>query len=239
MSILKDRNCFITGATGGIGRCIAHRMAELGCVLSLTSAHHGKLKALKAELVGSRVYDAACDLNDAGSITRMLEMFHGIAPRVDILINCAGVHITKPLGDMTLEDYTTIINVNLRAPFILSQAFAPGMVQNNWGRIVNIASECAYNGHANSSVYCASKHALLGLSRSLHEELREHNVRVFSISPGATRTPMLGKINRPEAHTFIEPREIAQYIAHVISFDSTMVSEEVRLNRMTIPGAGT
>ncbi len=236
--ILKGKNCLITGATGGIGSCIARRLAEEGCNLSLVSTNVEKLKVLRSELIDLykvEVYWIACDFNQVEVTNAVIKLLKK-RPPIDILINCAGIDKVKSLLDSTLDDYETIMNVNVRAAFLLSKAFVPNMIKQRWGRIVNIASANAYNGYKNNSIYCASKHALLGFSRALHEELKEYNIRVFCISPGATKTPMGGKNQRKDSDTFIKPEEVAEYIAHIISFDSTMISEEVRLNRMVIPG---
>jgi 3-oxoacyl-[acyl-carrier protein] reductase len=99
---------------------------------------------------------------------------------------------------------------------------------------VNIGSSSAYNGFKNSTAYCSSKHALLGFSRALFSELKDNNVRVYSISPGSTQTKM-GKLSKDQKfETFLEPEEVADYVAFVIGFDKQLVSEEIRLNRMQI-----
>ncbi len=238
INMLKGKNCLITGATGGIGSCIARRLAEEGCNLFLTSAHRDKLTLLCRELLTTgyegKLHAVKCDLNNTADIDTMAD-YALKCLSIDILINCAGVYIIDPIEGLSLDDYETTMNVNMRAAFLLSKAFVPNMIEQQWGRIVNIASVAAYSGYKNNSIYCASKHALLGFSRSLHEELKEHNIRVFCISPGATKTPMGGKDQREDSDTFIKLEEIAKYIAQVISFDSTMVSEEVILNRMVIP----
>ncbi len=237
--MLKGKNCLITGATGGIGSCIARKMAEEGCNLYLTSTNNdGKLKTLVATLHDTyedKIRGTKCDLNNVESIETLIQMVEIYSP-IDILINCAGIDKVKSLLDSTLDDYETTMNVNVRAAFLFSKAFVPNMIEQQWGRIVNIASAFAYEGHGNTPLYCSSKHALLGLSRSLYDDLKKHNIRVFCISPGTTKTSMRDHINRKEADTFIKPEEIAEYIVQIISFDSTMISEEVRLNRMVIPG---
>jgi NAD(P)-dependent dehydrogenase (short-subunit alcohol dehydrogenase family) len=111
------------------------------------------------------------------------------------------------------------------------------MISKKWGRIVNIASSGAYNGRRKTVIYRASKHALLGLSRSLHSELKEYNVRTFCVSPGPIKTPMgldIVKNENPDERfdSFMNPNEIAEFIAYLISFDNEMVSEEIRLNRI-------
>ena len=108
------------------------------------------------------------------------------------------------------------------------------MVSNNWGRIVNIGSSSSYNGSGETGIYCASKHALLGLSRSLYQEFKDSGVRVYSVSPGSIQTPMGAIDIRQDYSTFINPREVAEYIIFIITYDNEMISEEIRMNRITI-----
>ena len=106
------------------------------------------------------------------------------------------------------------------------------MISNKWGRIVNIGSSSSYQGFKNTSVYCSSKHALLGLSRSLHAELKEFNVRTFCVSPGSIKTPMGKLVVDQNYETFLNPKEIAEFITKIISFNNEMISEEIRINRI-------
>ena len=106
------------------------------------------------------------------------------------------------------------------------------MKKSKWGRIVNIGSSSGYNGFKNGTAYCSSKHALLGFSRALFAELKDNNVRVYSISPGSTQTKM-GKLSKDQKfETFLEPKEVAEYVEFVIRFEKQLVSEEIRLNRI-------
>ena len=110
------------------------------------------------------------------------------------------------------------------------------MIKNKWGRIINIASSSAYGGSPMTSVYCASKHALLGFSRSLYKELKGDNVRVICVSPGSIKTEMGRKVEElgQDFDTFMEPDELAEYIVYSSSLDGNMISEEIRLNRVFI-----
>ena len=130
-----------------------------------------------------------------------------------------------------------VFSVNVKAAFILSKEFSQEMISKKWGRIINIASSGAYNGRSKTTIYRASKHALLGLSRSLHSELKEHNVRTFCVSPGPIKTSMghdIIKNENPDEKfdSFMNPNEIAEFIVYLISFDNEMVSEEIRLSRI-------
>lgn len=232
MNILENKNCFLTGATGGIGKCIAKKMAENGCNLFLTSSDAEALKKMKQELIDVKVGYEPGDLNKTEDIERIIKKAEEEFGRIDILINCAGVFSVKSLQDSSLKDFEDCFNINVRAPFLFCKAFSQSMMKNKWGRIVNIASSSAYSGFKDTSVYCASKHALLGLSRSLHCELKEHGVRVFCVSPASVKTEMGKKVSWQDYNTFIGPGDIARYISFIISFDKDMISDEIRLNRM-------
>ena len=138
----------------------------------------------------------------------------------------------KLLSDSTIEDFEKCFGVNVKAAFVLCKEFSQGMISKKWGRIVNIASSSAYAGFKNTSIYCSSKHALLGLSRSLHSELKEHNVRTFCVSPGSIKTPMGKSVIGQNYETFLNPNEIAELIVRLVSFDNEMISQEIQLSRM-------
>ena len=232
--ILQGKNCLITGSTGGLGKEIAREFAKNGCNLFLTGRNIEKLNSLKDELEKNQIkidFQQA-DLSDTDEIQKLFEKVKSTFSSIDILVNCAGVFPVKLLSDSTIDDFEKCFSVNVKAAFLLCKEFSQGMISKKWGRIVNIASSSAYAGFKNTSVYCSSKHALLGLSRSLHSELREHNVRTFCVSPGSIKTPMGKSVIGQSYETFLNPTEIAELIVHLISFDNEMVSHEIQLNRM-------
>ena len=232
--ILQGKNCLITGSTGGLGKEIAREFAKNGCNLFLTGRNIEKLNSLKDELEKNQIkidFQQA-DLSDTDEIQKLFEKVKSTFSSIDILVNCAGVFPVKLLSDSTIDDFEKCFSVNVKAAFLLCKEFSQGMISKKWGRIVNIASSSAYAGFKNTSVYCSSKHALLGLSRSLHSELREHNVRIFCVSPGSIKTPMGKSVIGQSYETFLNPTEIAELIVHLISLDNEMVSHEIQLNRM-------
>jgi 3-oxoacyl-[acyl-carrier protein] reductase len=157
---------------------------------------------------------------------------------IDVLINCAGIFPVNPISKNSLDEYDTCMNLNVRVPFVLAKEFSKDMVKNEWGRIVNIASSSAHNGFKNAAIYCSSKHALLGLSRTLFSELKDKNVRTFCVSPGSMKTRMAkedeGLLAEQDYNTFMEPSEVAEFIAKIISYDNEMVSQEISLSRLNI-----
>ena len=108
------------------------------------------------------------------------------------------------------------------------------MIKKKWGRIVNLGSSSSYMGFENGSLYCSTKFAILGLSRSLHAELKKYNIRTYCISPGSTKTDMAKISVDQNFDTFLDPKEVAELINYVISFDNELVIDEIRLNRMII-----
>ena len=234
--ILRGKNSLITGATGGLGKEIAKEFAKNGCNLFLTGRNSEKLNSLKNELENSvngiKIDFEDADLSDDDEIQKLIEKAKNTFVNIDILVNCAGVFPVKLLSDSTVDDFEKCFSVNVRAAFVLCKEFSQGMISKKWGRIVNIASSSAYTGFKNTSIYCSSKHALLGLSRSLHSELKEHNVRTFCVSPGSIKTPMGKSVVGQSYETFLDPSEVAELVVRLISFDSEMISQEIQLHRM-------
>ena len=239
--ILYGKNCLITGATGGLGKQIALQLAKKGCNIFLTSKNSEKLNQLKTELSSNnqiKIGYESGDLRNTDDINRIIKKTRESFAHIDILVNCAAIFPVKSLAESALDDFDSCMSLNVRTPFLLCKEFSNDMIKNNWGRIINIASSGAYNGRKNTSIYRTSKHALLGLSRTLHSELKEHNVRTFCISPGPIKTEMGKQIilrENPEEdfENFIEPDEIAQFVIFIISFNSEMISEEIIMSRIS------
>jgi fengycin family lipopeptide synthetase B len=237
-NILENKNCFITGATGGIGKEIAFNLASNKCNLFITSRDKIELKKLESDLKKKHedlvIFSYAGDLNFVNDMNEIVESSRLNFNSFDILVNSAGVFEIKSLEESTIEDFEKIFNINVRAPFYFTKIFSSDMALNNWGRIVNIGSSSSYNGFENTSLYCASKHSILGFSRSIHSELKTKNIRTYCISPASTKSKM-GKLSKnQDFNTFINPAEIAEVVTFLISLDSEMVIDEIRLNRMII-----
>ena len=230
------KNCLIIGASGGIGNAITKKLAKENYNLFLIGKNKNKLLKLKKEIKKDdiKVEIESVDLTNEKQIDRSIKKIRKTFGKIDILINTSGIFLIKSIDKTTIEEFEESYKINVRAPFIFSKEFSKDMKKSKWGRIVNIGSSSAYNGFKNSTAYCSSKHALLGFSRALFSELKDSNVRIYSISPGSTQTKM-GKLSKDQDfETFLEPKEIADYVTFVIGFNKQLISEEIRLNRMQI-----
>lgn len=237
-NVLNKKNCFITGATGGIGKEICKQLAEKNCNLFLTGRDIQKLESFKKFLSSENpeinIEFQEGDLTNLSNIEKIVSTAKHHFHNIDILINCAGIFTISPISECDLDDYSNIFNLNVRAPFVLSKEFISDMIKKKWGRIINLGSSSSYMGFENGSLYCSSKFGILGLSRSLHAELKKYNIRTYCISPSSTKTDMAKISVDQNFDTFLDPKEVAEVIRYVISFDDEMIIDEIRLNRMII-----
>lgn len=236
MKKFQNKNCLIVGASGGIGNEIAKKMSELDCNLFLVGKNKNKLSMLKKEIINKnktiKIEFGLVDLTNDQSINNLIKKIRKEFGTIDILINTAGLFIVKPLQNSSIQEFDECVRINVRAPFIFCKEFSKDMKKRGWGRIVNIGSSSSYNGFKNGTMYCSTKHSLLGLSRALFAELKEYGIRTYCISPGSTKTKM-GRLSKDQNfETFLNPNEIAEYVAFVIAFDKELISEEVKLNRI-------
>jgi NAD(P)-dependent dehydrogenase (short-subunit alcohol dehydrogenase family) len=237
VNALNDKRCLVTGATGGLGREIALAMHRAGCRVFPTGRNSAMIDNLAKQLtsaVGHQPTGFTADLRKPTEVEALVAAVRKEFGTIDILVNCAGVFPVHPFLETDKDTLDACMQVNVIAPFLLSRFFAGDMIKAGWGRIINIASSSAYAGFRNTTAYCTSKHAILGLSRALHDEMKHYGVRVFCFSPGSIRTEMARVSADQDSSTFLDPAEVAAFIVDAVSFDGTMITEEIRLNRMVM-----
>jgi NAD(P)-dependent dehydrogenase (short-subunit alcohol dehydrogenase family) len=185
---LLGRTVLVTGATGGLGAGFADGLAHAGAEVILMARDGARLDALRAHLLdsGHRVQSMVCDITDVVATRHAIEQLE----RVDILVNNAGTNIPEPFLDVSPERYDEVTDLNVRGAFFCAQAAARRMVAAGCGVIVNVTSQMGHVGGPQRSVYCATKHALEGLTKAMALELAPQGVRVCSLAPTYVNTPM-------------------------------------------------
>ena len=190
--ILEGRSAVVTGGGRGIGAAVARALAAEGAAVMVAARTGAEVEAVAAELAaaGHRAYPAVCDVTDPGSVAALARSAAERLGAVDILVNNAGVAPSAPLKSITLESWNRTFAVNATGTLLCTQAFVPGMVESGWGRVVNVASIAGRAGAAYIATYAASKHAVLGFTRSVAAELAPSGVTINAVCPGYVDTEM-------------------------------------------------
>jgi len=220
----------VTGATQGIGRATAFALGRAGYRVGICARTAAKVQTLLAELgaEGIRAAGAPADVADPEQVGDALNQITGELGDIGILVNNAGVLIARHFEELTLEDWDVTMATNLRSLFVVTRAVLPAMRQKREGAIVNVASLAGRNGFVGGTAYAASKHAVLGFSRSLMLEVRKDNVRVITICPGSVDTGMLQDqpLLRSDPRRILRPEDVADTILHALRLpDRALVSE--------------
>ncbi len=233
---LEGRVALITGAGGGIGREIALSLAREKVKIVLFGGKTlEKLKETQrlVNKVGGESMIVAGNLTDdkflKDGFNEVLSKTNGI----DILINNAGKALNCPIELTQTEILDEIMNINFRAPYILTQLALPTLLKSSRASIINIASVVAHVGYPGQSAYTASKHALLGFTKSLAQEVFDKGVRVHAISPGGVYTDMI-KISRPDLtdEGMIKPKDIADIVLFLLKNRGNAVIDEILVHRV-------
>ena len=234
MEILKGKIALITGASGGIGSCIARRFAQDGISLALLGRSKEKLAATAASVreYGVETLLLPGDLLDDAYLedcfAAVKERFGGL----DILVNNAGIALSRSFEETTMAEFDRIMALNARVPYLACHLALPLLRCSECASILNIASVVAHKGYPWQSIYAASKHAVLGLSKSLANEVYTDGVRVHVIAPGGVYTEMVAKV-RPDLDPSVcmLPEDIAEAAAFFVEHRTNAVVDEIRLHR--------
>ncbi|MEI7027056.1 3-ketoacyl-ACP reductase [Paenibacillus sp. y28] len=214
---LRNKTAIITGAGKGIGKAAAIALAKEGVHLGLVARNAQELEALQAHLTesfGIRVYYASVDITDMAAVNKAVAALTESLGSVDILLNNAGIARFGTVADMEPEQWERIIQTNLMGTYYVTRAVLPGMIGSNSGTIINIASTAGERGFATGSAYCASKFAVMGLTESLMQEVRKHNIRVTALTPSTVNTDLAvnAGLKIGDEDRMMQPGDVAELI---------------------------
>jgi 3-oxoacyl-[acyl-carrier protein] reductase len=232
---LRDQIAVVTGASRGIGEAVSHVLARMGAQVVLTARDRTRLERVKTaiEQFSGRAVVIPCDQTDHQAIAALGRQVGEECGRCDILVNNAGIGIMgKPLVEFPLEEWDRMIDTNLRAPYLMIRALAPMMIAAKSGHIINISSLAGRNPLPNGAAYSASKWGLNGLTYSVAEELRPHNVRVAVIAPGSVNTEFGGDSansdgQKKSTSKMVQPEDVARMVANLVTEAPNCFTSEV------------
>lgn len=232
---MTNNVAIITGSGGGIGSAVAQTLAANGMKIALLGGNN--LEKLSATADAVRKYSDCLvipgDLTDmaflSGAVSQAAEYFG----KIDTLINNAGVAQNTPFEAVSVAEFDRIMAINTKVPYFLTQFTLPFLRKSDAAAVINIASVVAHAGYPQQSVYTASKHALLGMTKSIANELHKENIRVHAISPGGVYTDMV-KISRPDLSPdgMIMPEDIAEIVLFFLAHRTNAVIDEICVHRL-------
>ncbi|HZO37347.1 MAG TPA: SDR family oxidoreductase [Solirubrobacteraceae bacterium] len=184
----SPRTVVITGAAGGIGRTYAERFAAAGDAVVVVDIADGEETVAAVRAAGGDALWIACDLTDPGSVTSLAAEVEERFGGCDVLVNNAVAYATGLLEELTFEQWRNVIGVGLDGPFLMCQAFVPGMRERGWGRVINISSNTIGMKIDNRIPYLSAKMGVIGLTRALASEVGADGITVNAVAPGLVRT---------------------------------------------------
>ena len=223
----------ITGASTGIGRSLAIKLSD-NYLVYLISRNKNNLNKTK-ELINLKNNDCkiiVCDISEIESTDEIYSQIEN-KEKIELLINNAGIGVFKNITDTSIEDWNDTLNTNLRGSFLMTKMIADNLKAKKSGKIVFISSVAGLQPYKNSTAYVASKYGLRGFSSALREELREFNIKVITVFPGAVNTPIWDGKNMEELrNSMIKSDDLTETIIHAINAPNNCVTEEITIRRI-------
>lgn len=233
MQNIEGKIALITGAGRGIGRATAIAFAKEGIHVGLVGRTPENLERVAGELkeYGVKVATAPADVADLESITAAVESVRKALGPIDILVNNAGISKFGSFMELTPEEWTNIINVNVNGLYYTTRAVLPEMLERETGDIINISSTAGQKGGPVTSAYSASKAAVIGLSESLMMEVRKKNIRVTTLTPSTVATDMAVELNLTDGNPekVMQPEDMAELMVAQLKLNPRVVLKNAGL----------
>lgn len=233
---VRGSAALVTGASRGIGRAVAVGLAAAGCDVALVARAESSLEqtADACRGLGVRVVGIAADLGEPDAASAVVAQAVEAHGRLDVLVNNAGLMTMGSVADVEPEKWRALMDVNVLAPMRLSKAALPHLVKRSRSAIVNIGSIAGRSTYAGGAGYCASKHALMGFSGSLFDDVREQGVKVCVICPGFVKTDMVAG-HGLDGDKMIQPEDVAATVLFVVRHADTVCPTEIVLRPQRTP----
>src|SRR5262249_50117678 len=232
MSDLSGKSALVTGASGGIGGAIARALHAQGATVGLSGTRVEPLEKLKAAL-GERAHVLPCDLGDPAAIDGLLKSAEAALGGIGVLVNTAGVTRDNLALRMKDEEWQKVIDVNLTAGFRLARGAMRGMMKKRWGRIIGITSVVGVTGNPGQANYAAAKAGMIGMSKSLAQEVASRGITVNCVAPGFISTAMTDALNEKQtasikeaipAQKFGTPEDVAAAAVYLASVEAAYLT---------------
>ena len=230
---MNPPTALVTGATEGIGRAIAFALGRDGYRVGVCARTTDRVAQLVSDLrqAGIEAAGAPADVGNPEQVREAVGQVSTQLGPIDVLVNNAGIGILKPFDQLSLADWDSTMATNLRSLFLVTREVLPGMRQRGHGAIVNIASLAGKNAVVGGTAYAASKHAVLGFSKSLMLEVRKEGVRVIAICPGSVETGFgqgrtVPKISRAGV---LQPEDVAEVVVDTLRLPARALMSEIDL----------
>ena len=229
---LTGKTALVTGASGGIGSDIARTLHARGATVTLSGTRAEALESLKAEL-GSRAHIAVCNLSDMAQVDELPKVAEGLMGGLDILVSNAGITRDNLFMRMKDDEWDQVIRVNLTATFHLARAVLKPMMKKRWGRIISITSVVGTTGNPGQGNYAATKAGLIGMSKSLAQEVASRNITVNCVAPGFIKSPMTDVLNDQQREAIMgripagrlgSGRDIGAAVAYLASDEAAYIT---------------
>lgn len=199
---LTGKTALITGASGGIGAAIAKALHAAGATIAISGTRQAVLEELKTQ-IGENVHVMPCNLSNVEDVEKLIPTAEAAMGGLDILVNNAGITKDGLAMRMKDEDWQSVIDVNLTSNFRLCRAAMRGMMKKRWGRIINITSIVGVTGNPGQVNYVASKAGIIGMTKSIAQELAARGVTANCVAPGFIATPMTDVLNEKQKETIL------------------------------------
>mgnify|MGYP001576262036 FL=1 len=224
----------VTGAGRGIGRSIARALSGAGASVVLAARTASELRVVQREIekAGGTALAVKTDVSAEADVKRLVSQAAKYFKRLDIVVNNAGIGAYGPLEETAVQAWDESMTVNARGAFLLCREAIPHLRRQKASYIVNISSVVGVKGYVNQGVYGASKHALMGMSKTLAKEVQKDGIRVHAICPGGVATEMITRA-RPdiEPSELIQPEEIADIVLFLVTRTGNAVIDQIDVRR--------